>query len=64
LLREVEQERLTSLDRTLLRRATVDMVDLVDLALQPNDRQHQAFLRARLQRLEAMELASRINANR
>jgi len=60
LLREVEQERLTSLDRTLLRQASADIVDLTQ---QPNDRQHQTVLRARLQRLEAMELAGRIDAN-
>lgn len=60
LLREVEQERLTSLDRTLLRHATADIVDLTQ---QPNDRQRQTVLRARLQRLEAMELAGRIDAN-
>ena len=59
-LREVEQERLTSLDRTLLRQASADIVDLTQ---QPNDRQHQTVLRARLQRLEAMELAARIDAN-
>jgi type IV secretory pathway VirD2 relaxase len=60
LLREVEQERLTSLDRTLLRQATVDIVDLIQ---QPKDRQRQTLLRARLQRLEAMELVKRIDAN-
>ena len=60
LLREVEQERLTSLDRALLRQANVDVVDLIQ---QPNDRQYQTVLRARLQRLEAMELAVRIDAN-
>jgi len=60
LLREVEQERLTSLDRALLRHATLDRVDLTQ---QPNDRQRQTLLRARLQRLEAMELAERIDAN-
>jgi type IV secretory pathway VirD2 relaxase len=60
LLREVEQERLTSLDRALLRPATVDIVDLTE---QPGDRQRQTLLRARLQRLEAMELAERIDAN-
>ncbi len=60
LLREVEQERLTSLDRALLRHATLDRVDLTQ---QPNDRQRQTLLRARLQQLEAMELAGRIDAN-
>ena len=60
MLREVEQERLTSLDRALLRNATVDVVDLTQ---QPNDRQRQTLLRARLQRLEAMALTERIDAN-
>ncbi|MDO8774395.1 MAG: relaxase/mobilization nuclease and DUF3363 domain-containing protein [Burkholderiaceae bacterium] len=60
LLREVEQERLTSLDRALLRQS---IVDIVDLTQQPTDRQRQTLLRARLQRLEAMELAERIDAN-
>ncbi|WP_018076611.1 relaxase/mobilization nuclease and DUF3363 domain-containing protein [Thiobacillus denitrificans] len=60
LLREVEEVRLTSLDRALLRHATLDRVDLT---LQPNDRPRQTLLRARLQRLEAMELAGRIDAN-
>jgi type IV secretory pathway VirD2 relaxase len=61
LLREVEQERLTSLDRALLRQATVDIVDLTQ---EPKDRQRQTLLSGRLQRLEAMELAGRIDANR
>lgn len=61
LLREVEQERLTSLDRALLRQATVDIVGLTQ---QPADRQRQALLRARLQQLEAMELVERVDANR
>ncbi len=60
LLREVEQERLTSLDRALLRQS---IVDIVDLTQHPTDRQRQTLLRARLQRLEAMELAERIDAN-
>ena len=60
LLREVEKERLTSLDRALLRQATVD---IVDLARQPKDRQRQNLFRARLQRLEAMELVERVDAN-
>lgn len=61
LLREVEQERLTSVDRALLRQATVAIVDMTE---QPKERQRQPHLRARLQRLEAMELAGRIDANR
>ena len=61
LLREVEQERLTSLDRTLLRQASMDIVDLTE---KPNGQQRGTMLRARLQRLEAMELAERIDGNR
>ena len=60
LLREVEQDWLTSLDRALLRQSTVDIVDLTQ---EPKDRQRQTHFRARLQRLEAMELAERIDAN-
>lgn len=61
LQREVDQERLTSLDRTLIRQATLE---IVDLAGPPEDHQRQNVLRARLQRLEAMALAERIDANR
>ncbi len=39
-------------------------MDIVDLTQQPNDQQWQTLLRARLQRLEAMELAERVDANR
>jgi hypothetical protein len=60
LLREVEQERLTSLDRALLRQATLDIVDLTE---KPSDRQYQNVLRSRLQALEGMTLAERIDAN-
>lgn len=60
LLREVEQERLTSLDRSLLRHASLDIVDLTG---NPGEQQRQTVLRARLQRLEAMDLAQRIDAN-
>lgn len=61
LQREVDQERLTSLDRALIRQATDQTVDLTS---PPTGQQRQALLRARLQRLEAMSLAERINANR
>ena len=61
LLREVEQERLTGLDRILLRRANLGVVDLTE---GPNDRPFQTMLRTRLQRLETMDLAERIDANR
>ena len=60
LLREVEQERLTSLDRALLRQATLDVADLTG---KPGDRQYQTVLRSRLQVLESMALAERIDAN-
>ena len=60
LMREVEQERLTSLDRSLLRHASLDIVDLTG---SPGEQQRQTVLRARLQRLEAMDLAQRIDAN-
>ena len=60
LQREVGQQRLTGLDRALLRQAVADTVDLID---RPKDRQRQNLLRARLQRLEAMALAERVDAN-
>lgn len=61
LLREVDRQRLTSLDRTLIRQAGATGVDLTG---DPSDRQQQNVLRARLQRLEAMGLAERVDANR
>ena len=61
LQREVGQQRLTGLDRALLRQAVADTVDLTG---QPQDRQRQNLLRARLQRLEAMALAGRVDVNR
>lgn len=61
LQREVEQQRLTGLDRALLRQAAAETVDLTG---RPGDRERQNLLRARLQRLEAMALAERIGANR
>lgn len=60
LLREVEQERLTSLDRALLRQAALDIVDLTEGS---GTRQNHALLRSRLQVLEGMALAERIDAN-
>ena len=60
LLREVEQERLTSLGRRLLRQAMDGVVDLTKTA---DSRQRQTMRRARLQRLGAMGLAQRIDAN-
>ena len=64
LQREVDQQRLTSLDRQLLRQATVNIVDLADAPGTTKGTQRQTLLRARLQRLDAMALAERIDANR
>ncbi|MBN8748715.1 MAG: relaxase/mobilization nuclease and DUF3363 domain-containing protein [Variovorax sp.] len=61
LLREVDQQRLTSLDRALIRQAGVDGIDFTQ---GPQDRQRQNVLRARLQRLEGLGLAARVDANR
>ena len=61
LQREVDQERLTSLDRALIKQATDQTVDLTS---QPTGQQRQTLLRARLQRLETMLLAERMDANR
>lgn len=61
LLREVDQQRLTSLDRALIRQADAGDIDLTG---NPRDRQRQNALRARLQRLEGMGLAERMDANR
>lgn len=61
LLREVDQERLTSIDRALLREAADSGV--VDLLHGPSA-SRQSLQRARLQRLEAMGLATRLDANR
>ncbi len=61
LLREVDQQRLTNLDRALIRQAGAGDVDLTG---DPRDRQRHNALRARLQRLEGMGLAERIDANR
>jgi type IV secretory pathway VirD2 relaxase len=61
LLLEVDQQRLTSLDRVLIRQSGADGIDLTG---KPQDRQRQNALRARLQRLEGMGLAERTNANR
>mgnify|MGYP001075180318 FL=1 len=64
LQREVDQQRLTSLDRQLLRQATANIVDLADAPGTTQGTQRQTLLRARLQRLEAMALAGRIDTNR
>ncbi|CAN7364954.1 DUF3363 domain-containing protein [Acidovorax sp. LjRoot129] len=61
LLREVDQQRMTSLDRSLIRQ--VDRGE-INLSGHASDRQRQNILRARLQRLEAMGLALRVDAKR
>ena len=61
LLREVDLQRLTGLDRTLIRQAGPEGIELTGA---PSDRQRQNVLRARLQRLEAMRLAERAGENR
>ncbi|MBE7417395.1 MAG: relaxase/mobilization nuclease and DUF3363 domain-containing protein [Ideonella sp.] len=61
LLREVEQERLTSIDRTLIRQADAGIVDLSERS---GDGRRLSLQRARLQRLEVMHLATRLGANR
>lgn len=61
LLREVDQQRFTDLDRALIRQTVGNGVDLTDNS---QDRQRQNALRARLQRLEAMGIAERVDANR
>jgi type IV secretory pathway VirD2 relaxase len=63
LLREVTQQRLTSLDRTLLRLAVLDVVDMAESQGTP-DATKRPLLRSRLQRLEALALAERIDAHR
>lgn len=64
LQREVDQQRFTSLDRQLLRQASMDVVDLSRSPGMGLDGQRQNVLRARLQRLESMALSSRIDASR
>ncbi|MBN9475831.1 MAG: conjugal transfer protein [Bordetella sp. SCN 68-11] len=59
LQREVEQERFTTLDRTLLRQAEVDVVDVDHLR---GDMAYQRLLRARLQHLAGMGLAQPMDA--
>ena len=61
LLREIDQERLTSLDRRLLGQA---ISGIVALSEKPQEHQRHTPMRARLQRLETMRLAERLGANR
>ncbi|WP_291477113.1 DUF3363 domain-containing protein [Acidovorax sp.] len=65
--REVEQQRWTGLDRQLQRQAVADVVDLTERpgSIQRSlGTQRLNLLRARLQRLEAMGLAERLDAHR
>ncbi|MCU4119006.1 DUF3363 domain-containing protein [Variovorax sp. N23] len=62
LVRELDQQRLTGLDRTLIRQA--DRGGAIDLTGCSPDRARQNVLRARLQRLEGMGLAERVSAHR
>lgn len=59
LQREVTQERFTTLDRTLLRQAVVDVVDTAQLR---GDAAYRRSLKARLQHLAGMGLAHQVNA--
>lgn len=60
LLREVDQHRLTGLDRSLARQAHEGVVDLESIPAG----QLQNMLRARVQRLERMGLAERLQPNK
>ncbi|GER09500.1 DUF3363 domain-containing protein [Variovorax boronicumulans] len=62
LMREVDQQRLTGLDRALIRQA--DREVSIDLTGHSPARQRQNILRVRLQRLEEIGLAERAGANR
>ncbi|MGA7540696.1 MAG: DUF3363 domain-containing protein [Steroidobacteraceae bacterium] len=64
LMREVQQERWTSLDRTLQRSAQRGSLDLADLSSAVQDREHRALLIGRLQRLSELGLAERLAPNR
>ncbi len=67
LQREVEQQRWTGLDRQLQRLAVADVVDLTEAPVRVSKTlgtQRRNLVRARLQRLEAMGLAERLDAHR
>ncbi len=64
LTREVEQERWTSLDRTLQRSAQDGTLDLTGLSSAVQDREYRALLVGRLQRLGELGLAERLAPNR
>ena len=62
--REVEQERWTSLDRTLQQIAQGGTLDLTGSSSAVQDRQHRALLVGRLQRLGELGLAERLAPDR
>ncbi len=64
LTREVEQERWTSLDRTLQQSAQGGTLDLTRLSSAIQDREYRALLVGRLQRLGELGLAERLAPNR
>ncbi len=64
LTREVEQERWTSLDRTLQRSAQGGTLDLTGLSSAVQDREYRALLVGRLQHLGERGLAERLAPNR
>jgi type IV secretory pathway VirD2 relaxase len=64
LTHEVDQERWTSLDRTLQRSAQDGTLDLTALSTAIQDREHRALLVGRLQRLGELGLAERLSPNR
>jgi type IV secretory pathway VirD2 relaxase len=61
LLREVDLQRLTGLDRTLIRQAGATGIDLAGSS---EDRHRENALRSRLQRLEGMGLAKKTSTSR
>ena len=64
LTREVEQERWTSLDRTLQRTAKGTSLNLANLSSAVRGREHRALLIGRLQRLGELGVAERLAPDR
>ena len=64
LTREVEQERLTSLDHSLQRSGRGGVLDLAGLSSAVRDREYRALLIGRLQYLGKLGLAQRLGPNR
>ena len=62
--RAVQQERWTSLDRTLQRNAEGGILDLAGLSSAVRDREYRALLIGRAQHLSQMGLAERLTPNR